>query len=484
MSQTPTPQRELETQSAPDAPRTALVTGATGYIGGLLVPRLLAAGWGVRVLSRSAHRLADKEWIGSVDVVEGDATSRRDLDEAMTGVDVAYFLLHSMDGAGDFARRDRELAAGFAEAAQRAGVDRIVYLGGLHPDGALSAHLASRVEVGEIFLRSGVPAACLQAAVVVGDGSISFAMLRHLTERLPAMIAPKWLQNRIQPIAVEDVLHYLVGAADLPPEVNRTFDIGGPEVLTYADMIQRFAAVTGRRRRLIVPVPVLTPRLASHWIGTVTPVDVGVAKPLVGSLVHEVVCREHDIDPLIGPPPGGTTGFDTAVRRAMRTVEPQRGPQTLLVTSAASAAAAVVGSIATDPTSAWYRGLTLPPWQPPPVAFPVAWTALYADIAGTSASVIRSLEDGGRPDEARAFRRALGVNLVLNAGWSVLFWRSRRLDLATAEAAILALSSADLARRARAAGDGHAALLAPYALWCSFATVLTAAIARRNRTGA
>lgn len=482
MSQIPTDAQP--DRPAPQGSRTALVTGATGYIGGLLVPRLLAAGWAVRVLSRSADRLSEQDWIESVDVVEGDATTRRDLDEAMAGVDVAYFLLHSMDGEGDFARRDRELATGFAQAAVRAGVGRIVYLGGLHPDGELSAHLASRVEVGEIFLRSGVPAACLQAAVVVGDGSISFAMLRHLTERLPAMIAPKWLENRIQPIAVDDVLHYLVKAAELPADVNRTFDIGGPEVLTYAEMIQRFAAVTGRRRRIIVPVPVLTPRLASHWIGTVTPVDVGVAKPLVGSLVHEVVCKERDLDALVGPPPGGPTDFDTAVDRAMATVEPQRGPQTLLATSAATAAAAVVGSIATDPGSAWYRGLTLPSWQPPALAFPLVWTALYADIAGTSASVIRSLEDDGHSEQARDYRRALGVNLALNAGWSVLFWRSRRLDIATAEAALLALSSADLVRRARAAGDGHAALLAPYAAWCGFATVLTAAIARRNRDDA
>lgn len=486
MSDTPTDHDATQATHATDPTdatgrRTALVTGATGYIGGLLVPRLLDAGWAVRVLSRSADRLAHEPWRTRVDVVEGDATRPSDLDEATTGVDVAYFLLHSMDGEGDFARRDRELATGFAQAAERAGVERIVYLGGLHPDGELSAHLASRVEVGEIFLRSAVPTACLQAAVVLGDGSISFAMLRHLTERLPAMIAPKWLQNRIQPIAVEDVLHYLVGAADLPADVNRTFDIGGPEILTYEEMIQRFAAVTGRRRRLIVPVPVLTPRLASHWIGTVTPVDVGVAKPLVGSLVHEVVCREHDIDTLVGPPPGGVTGFDAAIRRAMRTVDPQRGPATLLATSAATAATAVVGSIATDPGSAWYRGLDLPPWQPPTIAFPVVWTGLYADIAGTSASVIRSLEDSGRGEQARAYRRALGVNLTLNAGWSILFWRSRRLDIATAEAALLALSSADLTRRARAAGNGHAGLLAPYAVWCGFATVLTAAIARRNR---
>ncbi len=458
----------------------ALVTGATGYIGGLLVGRLLDAGRPVRVLSRRAARLDARPWRHRVEVHEGDASDRDDLQAAMHGVDVAYYLLHSMDGQGDFARRDLQLATDFAAAARSAGVRRIVYLGGLHPEGELSEHLRSRVEVGQALMASGVPTACLQAAVVLGDGSASFAMLRHLTERLPAMIAPSWLHNRIQPIAVDDVMHYLVAAADLPQEVSRTFDIGGPEVLTYAEMIRRFAAVTGRRQPLVVTVPVLTPRLASHWVGLVTPVGSGVATPLVGSLVHEVVCRESDLDTLVGPPPAGHTPFDAAVRAAMSTASPQRGPRTLAATAAATALAAAAGSVATDPGSPWYRRLDLPAWQPPALVFPIVWTALYADIAGTSASVIRTLEDDGRPTQARAYARALAANLMLNAGWSVLFWRSRRLGVATAEAALLAASSVDLARRARQAGPGHARLLAPYALWCAFATVLTATIARRN----
>ena len=304
--------------AAPEEPGTALVTGATGYIGGLLVPRLLDDGWTVRVLTRSSERLRGRDWIDRVEVVEGDATSADDLRRALAGTDVAYYLLHSMDGHGDLARRDRQLAEGFVAAASEAGVGRIVYLGGLHPEGAdLSVHLASRVEVGQVLLDGPVPAAVLQAAVVLGDGSVSFDMLRYLTERLPVMVAPRWLRNRIQPIAVDDALHYLVGAASLPAEVNRTFDIAGPEVLTYEQMIQRFAAVTGLRRRLVLRVPVLTPWLASHWVGLITPVDAGVAKPLVGSLVHEVVRREEDLDDLVGVPEGGLLGFDDAVRRAM-----------------------------------------------------------------------------------------------------------------------------------------------------------------------
>ena len=307
--------------AAPEEPGTALVTGATGYIGGLLVPRLLDDGWTVRVLTRSRERLRGRDWADRVEVVEGDATSEADLRRALSGTDVAYYLVHSMDGGGDLARRDRELAEGFAAAAGEAGVGRIVYLGGLHPEGAdLSEHLASRVEVGQILLDGPVPAAVLQAAVVLGNGSVSFDMLRYLTERLPVMVAPQWLRNRIQPIAIDDALHYLVGAASLPAEVDRAFDIGGPEVLTYKQMIQRFAAVTGLRRRVVLTLPVLTPWLASHWVGLITPVDAGVAKPLVGSLVHEVVRREHDLDELVGLPAQGLVGFDEAVRRAMRGV--------------------------------------------------------------------------------------------------------------------------------------------------------------------
>lgn len=325
------------TRPAPFARGTVLVTGATGYIGGLLVPRLLDDGWTVRTLTRSAQRLRAREWADRVEIVEGDVTSGEDLRAALAGVDVAYYLVHSMDGGGDLARRDRELAEGFAAAAADERVGRIVYLGGLHPDGAdLSVHLASRVEVGRVLLDGPVPTAVLQAAVVLGDGSVSFDMLRYLTERLPVMVAPSWLRNRIQPIAVDDALHYLAGAARLPAEINRTFDIGGPDVLTYEQMIQRFAAVTGLRRRVIMGVPVLTPWLASHWVGLITPVDADVAKPLVGSLVHEVVRREQDLDAYTGLPADGLRGFDEAVAGAMRGVRPDHALRTALALAGAT----------------------------------------------------------------------------------------------------------------------------------------------------
>ncbi len=295
-----------------------LVTGATGYIGGRLVPRLLAEGHRVRAMTREASRLRDVPWAADVQVVVADALGGEGLDAALAGVEVAYYLVHSIGGGTEFEDTDRRAAQAFGAAARAAGVQRIVYLGGLssaHEE--LSPHLRSRAEVGQLLLDSGVPTAVLQAAVILGSGSASFEMLRYLTERLPAMITPKWVNSRIQPIAVRDVLRCLVAAASLPPEVNRRFDIGGPEVLTYVEMMQRYAKVAGLRRRIIVPVPLLTPRLSGHWVNIVTPVPAALAKPLVRSLVNEVVCTEDDIKKYVPDPPEGLLGFDDAVRLAL-----------------------------------------------------------------------------------------------------------------------------------------------------------------------
>jgi uncharacterized protein YbjT (DUF2867 family) len=294
-----------------------LITGATGYIGGRLGPRLIGAGTGsVRCLVRDPDKLRDAPWAHDAEIVQGDLLDLDSVRAACRDVDVLYFLVHSLSDK-DFAATDRRAALITAQAAREAGVKRIVYLGGLHPDGALSEHLASRTEVGEILLRSGVPTAVLQAAVIIGSGSASFEMLRYLTERLPVMLTPRWVRNRIQPIAVRDVMRYLIGAAALPAEVNRTFDIGGPEVLTYLDMMQRYAAVAKLPRRRIVPVPVLTPRLSAHWVNAVTPVPKGIATPLIESLVHEVVCTEQDILQYVPDPPEGRIGYDRAVELAL-----------------------------------------------------------------------------------------------------------------------------------------------------------------------
>jgi uncharacterized protein YbjT (DUF2867 family) len=271
-------------------------------------------------MARRPESLRDRPWAGSVEMVRADAADAGSLAEALRGVDVAYYLIHALGTTG-FERTDRENAQRFAAAAREAAVGRLAYLGGLVPEGeALSAHLRSRLEVGETLLASGVPTAVLRAAVIIGSGSASFEMLRYLTERLPAMVTPRWVDTRIQPIAIRDVLRYLVGVAGLPPEVSRSFDIGGPDVLTYRDMMQRYARVAGLRRRLIVPVPVLTPRLSSHWVGLVTPVPNSIARPLVESLRNEVVAKEHDIAAYVPDPPGGLVGFDQAVELALQRI--------------------------------------------------------------------------------------------------------------------------------------------------------------------
>ncbi|MEV7792191.1 SDR family oxidoreductase [Streptomyces sp. NPDC087512] len=311
------------------APGTrCLVTGATGYIGGRLVPELLAAGHRVRCLARSPQKLRDHPWAQDVEVTRGDVTDADAVARAMEGVDVAYYLVHALGSGRDFEETDRRAARVFAGRARAAGVRRIVYLGGLTPPGVpereLSPHLRSRTEVGRILLDSGVPTAVLRAAVIIGSGSASFEMLRYLTERLPVMVTPSWVHTRIQPVAVRDVLRALAGSAHLPDDVNRTFDIGGPDVLTYRDMMVRYAEVAELRRRLILPVPMLTPGLSSHWVGLVTPVPASIARPLTESLRHEVVCRENDIERYVPPPPGYPLGFDDALRLALRRVREAR----------------------------------------------------------------------------------------------------------------------------------------------------------------
>lgn len=303
------------------APR-ALVLGSTGYIGGRLVPRLLAAGYRVRVLVRDPARLAAFDWGDEVEVVAGSATDAEPVAEACADVDVLYYLIHSMGQGKGFEQADLEAAQTVATAATEASVGRIVYLGGLHPDGAaLSPHLRSRVAVGEVFLRSGTPTLELQAGVVIGSGSASFEMIRHLTEVLPYMPAPRWVRNFIQPIAVRDVLYYLLGAARVAPDVNRAVDIGGPDVLRYGQMMNGYAVEAGLPQRPIASLPVFTPGLASHWVNVVTPVPRSIARPLIASLQHECVMDDHDIDALIPQPEGGLTPYRRAVALALGRVE-------------------------------------------------------------------------------------------------------------------------------------------------------------------
>lgn len=304
-----------------DAPLLCLVTGATGYIGGRLVPELLAAGHRVRVMTRNPERIRDHPWAARVEVARADAGDAEQVAAACTGVDVVYYLIHALGSGPEFEATDRRTAGVMADAVRAAGVGRLVHLGALRPDDEeLSPHLRSRTAVADILLASGVPTVVLRAAMVLGSGSASFEMLRYLTERLPVMITPRWVHSRIQPIAVRDALRYLVAGATLPADVHRCFDIGGPDVLDYAEMMRRYAEVAELPRRRIVPVPLFSPSLSSHWVGLITPVPAGIARPLVESLRNTVVCTEHDIARVVPDPPEGLLGFDAAVALAVQRV--------------------------------------------------------------------------------------------------------------------------------------------------------------------
>lgn len=292
-----------------------LVTGATGYVGARLVPRLLAEGYRVRVMVRDPRRLNGREWQPDVDVVAGDVLKPETLPAALDGVTAAYYLIHSMSGNDDFHERDVAAATNFGNAARRAGVGRIIYLGGLGSDeDELSEHLSSRHATGNALRQSGVEVTELRAAVIVGSGSLSFEMVRNLTERLPVMIVPRWALTRTQPISIRDVLAYLVAALETPASRGQIIEIGGADVVTYLDMMKRYAAER-RLSRHFISVPLLTPRLSSYWVHWTTPIPATIARALVEGLRNEVVVKDGRaaaIFPEIQP-----ADYRTSVRRAL-----------------------------------------------------------------------------------------------------------------------------------------------------------------------
>lgn len=299
-----------------------LVLGATGYIGTRLVPRLLAEGHRVRCLVRDPDRGRTSGWGDQVEMAVGALAAAGVLDRACTDTDVIYYLVHGMDGP-DFAARDRSAAAVVAAAARQHGVTRIVYLAGLQPpaDDRVSAHLASRREVGDLLLASGVPTVVLQAGVVLGSGSAGFEMIRHLAESLPVMPTPARTERLVQPIGIDDTLHYLLASLSLPAQTNRTFDIGGPDVLSYRDLSARYARSAGLATHVTLRIPEAPAGWTARAVEVLTPVDRHLAAPLLESMSHDMVCKESDLLSAVGPPPDGPTSVDEALLRALE----QRG---------------------------------------------------------------------------------------------------------------------------------------------------------------
>jgi uncharacterized protein YbjT (DUF2867 family) len=294
--------------------KNILLTGATGYVGGRLLRALEQAGYTVRCLARKPEYL--KQRIGSTtEVVQGDCLVPSSLESAMQGIDAAYYMVHSMGSSGDFEDLDRQAAANFGQAAKNAGVRRIIYLGGLGESSeGLSAHLRSRQETGETLRSCGVPVVELRASIVLGSGSLSFELIRALVERLPVMICPSWVQVKAQPIAIEDVVAYLVQSLDLPDAGSQVFEIGGADQVSYAEIMREYARQRSLRR-LFIPVPVLTPRLSSLWLGLTTPVYARVGRKLIEGVRNPTVVTNNDAMSAFEIRP---MNLSAAIARAMR----------------------------------------------------------------------------------------------------------------------------------------------------------------------
>jgi uncharacterized protein YbjT (DUF2867 family) len=295
------------------------VLGATGYVGGRLVPRLLEAGYYIRAISRSVQKLKSRPWADNpnVEIVSADVLDKNSLNSALNGCIAAYYLVHSMNPShADFSSADKQAAINMRDVSAEQGLQQIIYLGGLGEENLnLSHHLKSRAEVGKILKEGSTPVTILRAAMIIGSGSASFEILRYLVDRLPLMVTPKWIDTVSQPIAIRNVLNYLTGCLLKSEVENKTFDIGGPDVLTYRELMKIYAEECGLPKRWVIPVPVFTPKLSSYWIHLITPVPAYIAQPLAEGLKNPVVCQENKIQEII---PQELITCREAIQRALR----------------------------------------------------------------------------------------------------------------------------------------------------------------------
>ena len=410
--------------------RLILVTGASGYVGGRLVRDLVSDKCAVRVLVRDAQKVKEQPWAKDVEIVEGNANNLADMRRALNGVHTAFYLLHSINAGKNFDEVENAMAQNFAAAAEAEEISQIIYLGGIANDKNRSQHLASRMNTGTQLASGKVPVLELRAGIIIGSGSASFEMLRHLTHRLPIMTTPKWVSNLTQPISIRDALFYLRKCAQLPTPVSKICDIGGTEVLSYADMMQKFAKLSGLRKRWIVQVPVLTPKLSSLWIGFVTPVPTSLARPLVESLISEVVADpQKSIDSIIAPPPEGFIDVEGAIKLALSRIADHE-----VVTRWSDAA---------YPTAPWQKAQSDPDWagemvlrdrreQTTDASSAALWQAIES-IGGENGWYgadflwyLRGLLD--RLFGGVGLRRGRRDPLTLHVGESLDFWRVEELD--------------------------------------------------------